>query len=84
MRCEPVDRVPVSPCGNGYYAKAQGVQMKDYITDYDAACTANLAELTACDADSTQNVIFSPYLLGTQWLSKCAYPGEGLGDDEMW
>lgn len=84
VRCEPVDRVPVSPCGNGYYAKAQGVLMKDYITDFDAACTANLAELTDCDADSTQNVIFSPYLLGTQWLSKAALPGKELDADAMW
>ena len=35
-------------------------------------------------ADGTQNVIFSPYLLGTQWLSKTAIPGVDLGDDDMW
>jgi len=84
FRCEPVDRVPVAPCGNGYFAKSQGVRMKDYITDFDKACDANLAELTSLDADATQNVIFSPYLLGTQWLSKAAIPGKDLGDDEMW
>ena len=31
VRCEPVDRVPVAPCGNAYYARAQKVLMKDYI-----------------------------------------------------
>ena len=84
VRCEPVDRIPVAPCANGYMAKSQNVLMKDYITDFDRACDANLAELTSLDADATQNVIFSPYLLGTQWLSKAALPGIELGDDEMW
>ena len=84
VRCEPVDRVPVAPCGNGYFAKTQGVLMKDYITDFDKACTANLAGLTECDVDATQSVIFSPYTLGPQWLSKTAFPGKELGDDEMW
>ncbi|MCD8149018.1 MAG: hypothetical protein LUE92_05515 [Clostridiales bacterium] len=84
VRCEPVDRVPVVPCGNAYYARSQHVLMKEYITDFDKACDANLAEHLAVDADATQNVIFSPYLLGTQWLSKAALPGIDLGDDEMW
>lgn len=84
MRCEPVERIPVAPCGNAYFAKSQHVPLKDYITDFDMACTANLAELTRIGADATQNVIFSPYLLGTQWLSKAALPGIELGDDDMW
>lgn len=84
IKCEPVDRIPVSPCGNGYYAKANHIPMKEYINDFDKACTANLASLTEVDADSTQNVIFSPYLLGTQWLSKTAVPGVDLPDDVMW
>lgn len=84
VRCEPVDRIPISPCGNGYYAKANHIPMKEYISDFEKACTANLASLTEVDADSTQNVIFSPYLLGTQWLSKTAIPGVDLPDDVMW
>ena len=75
VRCEPVDRIPVVPCGNAYYARVSGMKMKDYITDYDKACDANLAEHLRMGADATQNVIFSPYLLGTQWLSKTAVPG---------
>ena len=84
VRCEPVDRVPVVPCGNAYFARAQHVLLKDYITDFDKACDANLTELKRIGADGTQNVIFSPYLLGTQWLSKAALPGQELGDDDMW
>ena len=69
VACQPVDRIPVIPCANAYLARSQHVVLKDYINDFDKACTANLAELTRLDADGTQNVIFSPYLLGTQWLS---------------
>lgn len=58
--------------------------MKDYVADFDKACEANIAGLTAIDADATQNVLFSPYLLGTQWLSKTAIPGVDLGDDDVW
>ena len=82
---EPVDKIPVAPCANAYFARSQGVPMKDYITNYELACTANLkafAEMGSCDA--TQNVIFSPWLLPTQWLSKVATPGHELGDDELW
>ena len=84
VACQPVDRIPVAPCGNAYYARSQHMLMKDYITDFDRACTANLAELERLDADATQNVIFSPYLLGTQWLPTIAVPGAGVGDDDMW
>ncbi len=84
VRCEPVDRVPFVPCGNAYMARANGILMKDYITDFDLACEANIKELKRLDADGTQSVIFSPYLLGTQWLSRCAMPGIDLGDDDMW
>ena len=84
VACQPVDRIPVIPCANAYLARSQHVVLKDYINDFDKACTANLAELTRLDADGTQNVIFSPYLLGTQWLSKAAIPGVELGDDDMW
>jgi uroporphyrinogen-III decarboxylase len=84
VRCEPTDRVPFVPCGNAYMARANHILMKDYITDFDLACDANIKELKRIDADGTQNVIFSPYLLGTQWLSKTAIPGVDLDDDAMW
>lgn len=84
VRCEEVDRVPVAPCGNAYYARQKNILMKEYISDFDRACDANLEELVDLDADATQNVIFSPYLLGIQWLSQTALPGQELGDDDMW
>jgi len=82
---EPVDKIPVAPCANAYFARSQGVLMKDYIRNYELACTANLqafAEMGSCDA--TQNVIFSPWLLPGQWLSKVATPGAELPDNELW
>lgn len=85
LRCEPVDRIPCVPCGNAYYARESHTLMKTYINDFELACTVNLAEHDRLDADGTQNTIFSPYLLGTQWLSRAAIPGaDGFGDDEMW
>lgn len=84
MAFEPVDRIPVAPCANAYYGKACGLPLKTYITDFDAACTVNLKCLEDMEADATQNVIFSPFLLPAQWLSKVATPGNELGDDDMW
>ncbi len=82
---EPVDKIPVAPCGNAYFAKSQGVLMKDYISNFELACTTNLKafeEMGNCDA--TQNIIFSPWLLPGQWLTKVAVPGAELGDNELW
>ena len=84
VRCEPVERIPVVPCANAYYARVNHIPMKEYITNFEVACDANIKEHLRLEADGTQNVIFSPYLLGTQWLSKAAYPGVTLGDDDMW
>jgi hypothetical protein len=64
---EPIDKTPVEPCANAYFAKSQGVLMKDYVSNYELACTTNLKafeEIGACDA--TQNAIFSPWLLPGQ------------------
>jgi len=81
---EPVDRIPVAPCGNAYYAKATGLPLKTYISDFEKACDANLKCLVALDADATQNVIFSPFLLPGQWLAPVHTPGNELGDNDMW
>lgn len=82
---EPVDKIPIAPCANAYWANQQGVPMKDYITNFELACTTNIDAMQALGGvDATQNVIFSPYLLGTQWLSKVAVPGKELGDNELW
>lgn len=84
VRCEKTDRIPVVPCGNAYYARQEHIVMKDYISDFDRACDANIHQHQIMEADATQNVIFSPYLLDTQWLSKTAIPGVDLDDDAMW
>ena len=81
---EPVDKIPVAPCGNAYMARSAGIPMKDYIRDYELACSTNLKALEQMGAEITQNVIFSPWLLSPQWLSKIAVPGEELDVDELW
>ena len=79
-----VEKVPVAPCANAYFARQKNVLIKDYITDFDLASDVNIACLKEMGADVTQNVIFSPYLLPNQWLSKVAVPGKELGGDELW
>lgn len=82
---EQVDKIPVAPCANAFNARTQNILMKDYITNFELACGANIKTLGELgDIDATQNEIFSPYLLAGQWLSKVAVPGDQLGDDEMW
>ncbi|MDR1816073.1 MAG: hypothetical protein LBR00_05255, partial [Clostridiales Family XIII bacterium] len=39
---EPTDRVPYVPVGNAYYAKSEGVPLKDYISDFALATDTNL------------------------------------------
>jgi len=82
---EPVDKIPVAPCGNAYWAKQQGVKLSEYLTDFELACTTNIEAMEALGGvDATQNTIFSPYLLPTQWLSEVHVPGKELDDNEMW
>lgn len=81
---EEVDKIPIAPCGNAFYARAKDITLKDYITDFDLACTTNIEVIDSLDADATQNTIFHPYLLGINWLSQVAIPGKELDDDEMW
>ena len=81
---EPVDRIPVAPGANAYWARSQGIKLKDYISDFELSREANIKALTELDADATQNEIFSPYLLCGHWLSEVWVPGKELPDDEMW
>lgn len=82
---EPVDKIPVAPCANAYWARSQGILLKDYIHDFELACGTNIKAMEELGGvDATQNEIFSPYLLPGQWLSKVAVPGKELGDDAMW
>lgn len=82
---EPVDKIPFAPCGNAFWARSQGVKIGDYVSDFELGCTTNISAMNELGGvDATQNEIFSPYLLATQWLSKIAVPGKELSDDEIW
>lgn len=82
---EPVDKIPVAPCANAFWARSQGVLLKDYITDFELACGTNIKAMQEFgEVDAAQNEIFSPYLLSGQWLSNVSVPGKELGDDDMW
>ena len=82
---EPVDKIPIAPCANAYWARQEGVLLKDYLSDFELACTTNINAMNALGGvDATQNTIFSPYLLPRCWLSEVHVPGKELGDDEMW
>lgn len=82
---EPVDKIPVAPCANAYWARAQGITLTKYLESAETACTTNLnAILELPGVDATQNEIYSPYLLPGQWLNKVAVPGRELGKDDMW
>ena len=82
---EPTDRVPYIPVANAYFAKSEGITLKDYITNFELATDTNLkAADTVGGVDGTQNILFSPWLLTDVWLSPVYMPGRELGDDEMW
>jgi len=82
---EPTDRVPFIPVANAYYAKSEGVLIKDYITNFELACDTNLKAAEYLGGiDGTQNELFSPWLLPSLWLSYIKMPGRDLGDDELW
>lgn len=82
---EPVDKIPLAPCGNAYWARAQGITLSEYFESPEKACTTNInAMLELGNVDVTQNEIYYPYLLPGQWLNKVAMPGRDLGPDDMW
>jgi len=82
---EPTDRVPVIPVANAYYAKSEGVELKDYISDFELACDTNLKAAEYVGGwDGVQNELFTPWLLPGLWLSYVSMPGRELGDDDLW
>ena len=85
LALEPTDRVPFIPVGSAYYAKSEGVLLKDYISDFALATDTNLkAAASTGGFDGTQSVLFTPWLLPRQWLSMVHMPGVELGEDDMW
>lgn len=83
---QPVDKIPVAPCANAYWARQQGVLVADYVRDFELACTTNIEAMEALGGvDATQNVIFSPYLPANDWLSEVALPGDqGTDPNGVW
>lgn len=84
VRCEKVDRVPVTPSADGYYARQAGITMQTFVEDGEAAWRASLKEQLRIEADATQTIIASPYNIGKFWMSKVAVPGRELPPDAMW
>ncbi len=82
---EPVDKIPVAPCGNAFWARAAGLTLSEYFQGPETACTANInGHLAMGEVDATQNEIFYPALLAGQWLNRVAMPNRELGPDDMW
>lgn len=82
---EPVDKIPIAPCANAYWARSQGISFTEYFSSPERTCTTNInGILQLGDVDATQNEIYNPYLLPGQWLNKVAVPGRDLGDNDMW
>ena len=84
---EPVDRIPLVPCGTSFNAKVCGVKLADYVKSMPYNCTVNMkaAELIG-GIDGVQNPIYSPDTLPLLWLSEVKIPGrsKGMSDDELW
>lgn len=85
VEMKPVDKIPVSINGPAFVMRAQGLTLKESITDYDRAIQADIDFLDRLEtADSIQTPIMEPESLAGQWLSKVSSPGFELDDDELW
>lgn len=84
IQFEEVDKIPISLCGNAAWARMTGMTVADYITKYPDAVTNSIKIHKSLGSDTTQNFIFSPYLLPSLWLSEVAIPGEDLPEDDLW
>lgn len=85
VHMEPVDKIPFSYNGPAYLARAEGMKISTYISDYDAAAGAavNFCRRHPC-IDTLHTPIISPYILCGQWLSAVRVPGVELPEDELW
>lgn len=82
---KPVDKIPVSINGPAFTARSQGVEIGDFVHDYDLAVKTDIALFEELQtADFIQTPIMNPDILSTQWLSPVAIPGEDLPNDEIW
>ena len=82
---EPVDKVPIAPCANAFFARHKGLKLSEYVHNLERNADVALETLTELgNVDATQATVFGPYLLPTMWLSDIAVPGVELSDDDMW
>lgn len=84
VEMKPVDKIPVSINGPAFVMRAQGLTLKESLTDLDKAVQADIDFLRRVDADSIQTPIMGPEGLATLWLSKVSRPGVELGENELW
>ncbi|SHJ06987.1 uroporphyrinogen decarboxylase family protein [Parasporobacterium paucivorans] len=85
VNLEPVDRVPHLSAGPAAMAAYSKVPLKDYVSDMELNCTANIKYVNDFNMDGTQAPIFDPNILFLQWFSPIVLPGEGsVGENELW
>lgn len=81
----PVDKIPVSINGPAFVASAQGLTLKEFITDFDRGTQASIDFMARMGtADSLQTPIMWPEGLSAQWMSKVSSPGFELDDNQLW
>ena len=85
VEMRPVDKIPVSINGPAFTARAQGLTIAEFISDFEKAASASIGLMERLEtADSLQTPIMWPEALSLQWLSKIRVPGVDLLDDELW
>lgn len=85
VEMRPVDKIPFSYNGPAFTARASGMLMKDYITDFKGAADALVSVISRLPGiDSSQVTVTAPRMLSGSWLSRILLPGEELGDDALW
>lgn len=85
VQMKKVDKIPVSINGPAFIAHAQGMSIKDYISDFPRAVEETINFLDRIgEVESVQTPIMNPYGQSRQWLSPVAIPGVDLPDDELW
>lgn len=85
VHMEKVDKIPFSYSGPAYVARAQGMKIGEFVTDFDKATDATIGFCKAHPGiDTFHTPIITPYALTTLWLSEVKVPGIDLPDDELW
>ena len=85
IHMKKVDKIPFSYSGSAYMARAEGLTMAKYVSDFDAGfeAAANFC-LHHPGIDTLHSPIFAPDALKMMWLSEIRAPGQELPEDELW